>query len=154
MFTIKDALLLYIWLRQKESLWVRYRYSIEIDSSSSSKTEPYPVLLLDVSIVKWQFHCVNCLIMPWGVNGESSLQLHVLDLTIFVLDGLDTSRSINHILKVTNLVKFDCLNSAHPVVCDEAIGGHLYTVALSLSVVHVADYCIGRLVFYMEIETL
>ena len=115
---------------------------MEVDSSATSEAEANPVLLFYVSIVEWKVNGVDWLIVPLGVNGESCLQLHVLNLGLGILNSLDASRGIDHVLEITNFVELYCLNGAHLVISDETVSGHLHTVALSLRVVHIAHHCV------------
>jgi hypothetical protein len=67
---------------------------------------------------------------------------------------LESSRSVDHVIEITKLIKFDGLDGAHPVVSAEAVSSHFNTIALSTSVVNTTHHSIRGLVFDMKVKIL
>jgi hypothetical protein len=67
---------------------------------------------------------------------------------------LQGSGCVDHVVEITKLIEFDCLDGAHSVICAETVSGHFHTVALSASVVNTAHYSIRSLVLNMEVKIL
>lgn len=73
--------------------------------------------------------------MLWRINRQLSFQLGVLDFSIGVVNDLEISGGVYHIVEVTYFVQFNGLNGVQGVGGGERVGGHFDAVALSSCVI-------------------
>ena len=147
---IKYALLINIRLIHEQSWWIWNWDTTIIDSSSSSKTETDPVRLLLVLVKEWHIYFVNWSWMPWSIDLKSCLNLSVSH-SFDQLSTFGWSRSVYHIIKVSNMIKLCCLDLSEFSICVDTISWKLDTSALSWWKINLTKYSLTTLELNMQI---
>ena len=151
--SVKHTLLVHMGLVKVKSTWICHCDTSRIQSLATSEAESKPIFLTNVWLVERQIYFID-----WtSVTSREDLHMcHYLSIAFLAssLVLINIPLWVDHVVKVSNLVKLHCLHSYKWRIGIVAILGQFDTITLTLGEVNVTDRSFWRLEFYVKVKVL